>query len=261
MIPLEHIETWNALVKWQNLELIEHDLIISKALINIYSEPTLKNSLVFRAGTALNKLFLNPPSRYSEDLDFVYTKSEPIGSTLDALRRPLDHWLGEPKRQVDRFGAKLYYRYKSENNVPMKLKIEINTTEKSGFLEQFSKELTIESEWFSGGCMVPTYQLEELMATKLRALFQRRKGRDLFDAAHVFGNSIADVELTIFLFQKYLERDGMSVTGAQFRKNLLEKKEHEGFKFDMQKLLPESARWNFDNAFDFVMDEVISKIP
>jgi predicted nucleotidyltransferase component of viral defense system len=261
MIPLEFIESWRTQVKWQELDLIEHDLIISKALINLYSEPTLKNELVFRGGTALNKLFINPPSRYSEDLDFVYTKSEPIGDTLDAIRACLDPWLGEPKRQIDRFGAKLLYRYSSEKNLPMKLKIEINTTEKVGFLGLLGKQFSVKSEWFNGSCTIPTYQLEELMATKLRALFQRRKGRDLFDIAHIFGNSMADKELTISLFQKYIQREGKTVTGAQFHKNMLEKRAYEGFRTDMHILLPESALWNFDEAFDYVLNNVIAKIP
>lgn len=261
MIPPKFIGAWRLHVKWQELEVIEHDLIISKALVDLYSEPILKDNLIFRGGTALNKLFINPPSRYSEDLDFVYTKSEPIGSTLDALRRQLDPWLGTPKRQVDRFGAKLYYRYMSENSAKMKLKVEINTTEKYGFRELISKPFSVNSEWFQRSCVIPTYQLEELMATKLRALFQRRKGRDLFDVAYVFGNSMADLELTISLFQKYCERDGTYITGPQFHKNMLEKRDNERFRSEMQKLLPELTQWNFDEAFDYVLNSVIPKIP
>ncbi|MGH2469017.1 MAG: nucleotidyl transferase AbiEii/AbiGii toxin family protein [Chloroflexota bacterium] len=39
----------------------------------------------------------------------------------------------------------------------------------------------MKSPWFTGSADVPTFALEELLGTKLRALYQRRKGRDLFD--------------------------------------------------------------------------------
>ena len=37
------------------------------------------------------------------------------------------------------------------------------------------------SRWFTGAAKVLTYDLDELLGTKLRALYQRKKGRDLFD--------------------------------------------------------------------------------
>ncbi len=261
MIPLQFVELWRANAKWQDLELVEHDLVISRALVELYSEPLVQEGLVFRGGTALNKLFLNPASRYSEDLDFVFRKSEPIGPTLDAIRSRLDPLLGAPKRQLTQYGAKVVYRYTSYNNVPMKLKIEINTTEKFGVLELLYTPFIVESEWYTGSCTITTYTLEELMATKLRALFQRRKGRDLFDIAHVFGNNLADIELTISLFKKYTEREGVTISGSEFYKNLQGKLLHDGFRHDMRILLPETVTWDFDEAFEFVLTTIVTKIP
>ena len=37
------------------------------------------------------------------------------------------------------------------------------------------------SPWYVGSADVPTFAIEELTATKIRALFQGSKGRDLFD--------------------------------------------------------------------------------
>ena len=39
----------------------------------------------------------------------------------------------------------------------------------------------MKSDWFSEDVEVNTFQLEELLATKLRALYERKKGRDAFD--------------------------------------------------------------------------------
>lgn len=73
MIPESFIESWRSHAKWQTLSMIEQDLIISRALLSLYNNPQIKDSLVFRGGTALHKLFVKPPARYSEDIDFVQT--------------------------------------------------------------------------------------------------------------------------------------------------------------------------------------------
>ena len=96
MIPEYCLTEWRQQVPWVEDYQVEQDLIISRALVDIYQQPLLKDKLAFRGGTALNKLFLTPPSRYSEDIDLVQLKAEPIGATVGAIRDALDHWLGKP---------------------------------------------------------------------------------------------------------------------------------------------------------------------
>ena len=86
MIPEVFIENWRKTVPWQMTEQIQQDLMISRALVDLYNDPQVKDALVFRGGTALNKLFINPPVRYSEDIDFVQKNADPIGQTIDAIR-------------------------------------------------------------------------------------------------------------------------------------------------------------------------------
>lgn len=69
MIPKLFIEKWQQNAPWQILDMVEQDLIISKALVALYSNPQIKSNLVFRGGTALNKLYLKPPARYSVNMD------------------------------------------------------------------------------------------------------------------------------------------------------------------------------------------------
>jgi len=86
MIPENFIEQWRQHVKWQIPAQVEQDLIINRALTDLYNDPHISEALVFRSGTALNKLFLKPPSRYSEDIDFVQKNADSIGQTIDAIR-------------------------------------------------------------------------------------------------------------------------------------------------------------------------------
>lgn len=183
MILQKHITEWRSKTPWPYPDQIEHDLILSRAICELYSSPQISNDLVFRGGTALHKLFFEQPGRFSEDLDFVQRVATPIGETVDAIRECLDPWLGKPKWKQGQGRFTLYYRFETEMEpvVNRKLKIEINTREHFNVLPHKEIEFSVDSDWYQGSAVVQTYELEELLGTKLRALYQRRKGRDLFD--------------------------------------------------------------------------------
>lgn len=100
MIPKNFIIEWSSVAPWPQLEQIEQDLIITTALLKIYQHPALRGKIAFRGGTALNKLYFNMPTRYSEDIDLVQVTGEPIGQTIMMLREVMDSWLGSPKREL-----------------------------------------------------------------------------------------------------------------------------------------------------------------
>ena len=260
MIPEIFIEQWRKTVKWQSLEQIEQDMIISRALIDLYNEPHIKEALVFRGGTALNKLFLKPPARYSEDIDFVQRNSEPIGQTIDAIRTLLKPWLGDPQWKITQRSAKLVYKYESINKMPARLKIEINTTEHFQVLPLKIVPFSMDSNWFKGSTNIITYEINELMATKLRALYQRRKGRDLFDLWYVTNLDLINLNQVFDIFSKYCTHNNVRITREEFTKNLEQKKVHRDFHMDMRVLLPAKLNWDFDEAYQFVIDKVISKM-
>jgi predicted nucleotidyltransferase component of viral defense system len=83
MIPQSSIIEWSNYVPWQTNEQVEQDLVICRALVEIFKDDFLAGHLAFRGGTALHKLFLHPQLRDSEDLDFVQIKAEAMGEVLD----------------------------------------------------------------------------------------------------------------------------------------------------------------------------------
>jgi len=261
MIPEIFIENWRKIAPWQMIEQIEQDLIISRTLIHLYNDPHVKDALVFRGGTALNKLFINPPARYSEDIDFVQKNSDPIGQTIDAIRELLKSWLGEPKWKITQRNAKLIYKYESANKIPAKLKIEINTTEHFQALPFKTVPFSMNSAWFKGAADIITYEIDELMATKLRALYQRRKGRDLFDIWYVVDHELINLNRVFDIFSKYCSYNNVAISGAEFMKNLELKKNHRDFHMDMSVLLPSKLHWDFETAYQFVVNKVVSKLP
>jgi len=100
MIPRAHITAWRRYAPWSTDSQVEQDLVLSRVLVEIYSDPVLSSSLAFRGGTALHKLFLTPAARYSEDIDLVKIEAGAIGPVMTALRSRLDSWLGEPQEKT-----------------------------------------------------------------------------------------------------------------------------------------------------------------
>ena len=113
------------------------------------------------------------------------------------------------------------YRFESELPpiVPLRLKIEINTREHFTVLGHVSPKHSVDNGWFRGGAEIRSYRLEELLGTKLRALFQRKKGRDLFDLGVALQDESLDDAGVVACFQEYIARRGNCVTSAVRRKS------------------------------------------
>ncbi|OGR80476.1 MAG: hypothetical protein A3I11_08980 [Elusimicrobia bacterium RIFCSPLOWO2_02_FULL_39_32] len=264
MIPRAHITAWRALAPWASDAQVEQDLAISRAIMEIFDEPSLRERLAFRGGTALQKLFLKIPVRYSEDIDLVQIQSEPIGKVLDKIRKKLDSWLGIPRWDKSKESNTLTYKFDSEITPiePLRLKIEINTREHFTVLGLKQRSFSVESPWVRGTVSLQTYELEELMGTKLRALYQRKKGRDLFDLDHVLKQfPQLNHQKLIDCFMKYLKYEGLRITRAQFESNMLEKMRSAVFLSDISSLIRPGIQYDFEIAYKHIHDSLIAKLP
>ncbi|TIU14805.1 MAG: nucleotidyl transferase AbiEii/AbiGii toxin family protein, partial [Mesorhizobium sp.] len=179
--------------------------------------------------------------RYSEDIDLVRTSNGPIGPTLDQLRTVLEPWLGKAQFEQSPVAPKLRFRIEPEDGsgVLIRLKVEINTREITAFDPPAEVEFDVENPWFTGKTNVPTFSREEMLATKLRALLQRDKGRDLYDLAHALGTFEGlDAKHVIELFGQYLESSGQAISRAQAEERMLAKLANPRFLTDIRPLLP-----------------------
>lgn len=75
------------------------------------------------------------------------------------------------------------------------------------------------SRWWTGSAQITTFSLEELLGTKLRALFQRKKGRDLYDVWYALKGG-ANAEKVVTCFARYMRESGRTVSRAEFEQNL-----------------------------------------
>jgi hypothetical protein len=53
MIPRAHITAWRPQAPWSTDAQVEQDLLLSRAIVEIFSDPLVADSLAFRGGTAL----------------------------------------------------------------------------------------------------------------------------------------------------------------------------------------------------------------
>jgi predicted nucleotidyltransferase component of viral defense system len=238
MIPRDYITEWRAHAPWVQDIHVEQDLVICRALTAIFSDPLLKGALAFRGGTALYKLHLMP-ARYSEDIDLVQVKAGAAGPIMQALRTVLDSWLGVPRWKQTEGRVTFTYRFDSEDTPPirLRLKVEINTREHFAVHGFASVPFAVSSRWFEGSCQIKSYELEELLGTKLRALYQRKKGRDLFDLATALKVPEVDPARIVTAFSEYMNRGGHHVTRELFEQNLTLKLQDSQFTAHISPLL------------------------
>lgn len=262
MIPEFAIREWNEQVPWTESEQVEQDLLICRALTEIYKDEYLASHLAFRGGTALHKLFLAPQPRYSEDIDLVQVNAEPIKETYDRIRDALA-FLGEPKVKQKKHNNTLIFRVESEIPpvVPIHLKVEINCKEHFNVLPMQEIPFSVSNKWYNGECKVLTYQLDELAGTKLRALYQRRKGRDLYDLYKVLATTDVNTDNVLTCYQKYMDFVVDHIpTYKEFILNMENKMLDDEFLGDTRQLLRPDEDFDPQQGYELVRSMLIDRL-
>ena len=260
MIPRAYITEWQAQAPWQANEQIEQDLIICRSIAELFSDPVLQANLAFRGGTALYKLHL-PKVRYSEDIDLVQTEPGPMKPIFDALHERMS-FMGTPRVRQKYRNNTLYYQFESEipPQVTMRLKIENCCREHISAFNLIKVPFQVESRWYTGTSEITTYLLEELLGSKLRALYQRKKGRDLFDMWYALENAKVNPTKILGAFKMYMEHVDSKVTQKQFIQNMEAKITDNDFSGDITGLLKTDVKFDIDEAWKKVKEEIVDNL-
>lgn len=262
MIPRAYITEWRNVAPWSSDAQVEQDLIISRMLVELFSNRKIADSLVFRGGTALYKLFAEKPARYSEDIDLVQSNSAPIGDVMTEIRNVCESMLQPDGHEQKKNSVRLYYKTESEIPpiIPIKIKIEINTREHFGVYDINHKKYESNSRWHSGVIDIPIYCIEELLGTKLRALYQRNKGRDLFDLWYAIKNYELDFDKIVNSFKKYIEYQGVKISSKEYIQNLDAKMNDSQFIHDIDNLIHPEIKYSAYEGYESVMSKIIGFI-
>ena len=266
MIPTQNIVAWSKVAPWAEQRQVEQDLIIARALVQLFRDPFLSGELRFRGGTALNKLHFSKPLRYSEDIDLARTKEGASKPIWDRVHDLLDPWLGDPEYFRSQVAPAFRYTVPAEDgSSTIRLKIEINEADIASHDPPRTIAFKVENPWFSGAADISTFSTEEVLATKIRALLQRNKGRDLVDLAHALEVvKTLNAQRTVDIFAEYVKQKPIPRWEAE--KRMLEKLERRGFLADVLPLLTVEERNRFNDAagkraFQTVFEGFITKIP
>ncbi|HUI61803.1 MAG TPA: nucleotidyl transferase AbiEii/AbiGii toxin family protein [Steroidobacteraceae bacterium] len=153
----------------------------------------------------------------------------------------------------------------SETGRELTLEVETNVTERLPKRELQRLPFEVEFRGQRLQSALVSYNINEMLATKMRALFQRRRGRDLFDlywaltAEAVEPVDVADV---MDAFQHYMRSEDTRVPRTEFiahlRTCLADKA---GFCTDMIPLLRRGVKYDPAEAGLYLEAHVLSRLP
>ena len=208
------LRNWADEVGISDLSLAEQDVRVSYALKEIFENDFLKPLLCLKGGTAINKLYLKDTSRLSVDLDFNHLgDKDTVAKQRPDVRKEIVKALArdDPSYEFgvtrrDWYQTTIQAAYKPLSGLPsVKLKIEISHAERFPILDSKIKSFGLIDT--AESCKVITYSIDELVSTKLRALFTRAKGRDIYDIYQA-GKMGLNKRLVRKMFIYYLFRVG-----------------------------------------------------
>lgn len=267
-----------SVVPWPNLLQVEQDLLLCHAMASLFKDSFLQGQIAMRGGTLLHKVYLTPPARYSEDIDLVVVGNRPEGHIRKALTRVLRDVLGTPKQSV--WGdLKLAIRNTvkpsrvlrmtyvipslAETGKTLEIIIEANVTERTSFRPVVKIPFEFSFQDSTVKTQVNGYDIHEMLGTKLRALFQRRRGRDLFDlfwALTMAKPSVVPAKV-IECFEHYLWLERSVAGRSEFIAILNGHLSDRGFCSDMKPLLRTEIAYDPQQAGELVKAKLLKLLP
>ncbi|MEQ9152840.1 MAG: nucleotidyl transferase AbiEii/AbiGii toxin family protein [Parvibaculum sp.] len=259
MITIRDIVAWRQHAPWSNDLQVEQDLRLTRAMVAIFSDGFLSSQVAMRGGTALHKVHLAPAARYSEDIDLVLVGDRPEDHIQRALRRVLAPILGEPEfdlvETVRLAVRNLFkpsrvirqvYPYKPISGLQSiaRVKVEVNVTERVPFFDVIDLPVTFPvTSGTPSAITLRSYDIDEMIGTKMRALLQRDQGRDLFDLWWAISAPAPDGFLplrpdrAVAAFQEYMSREGTAVSYELYAQELQRKLRLPSFSNDLNGML------------------------
>ncbi len=286
MRPRQEIIAWRQHAAWATDAQVEQDLLLTHAMAAIFRDPFLSGQVAMRGGTVLHKVHLAPATRYSEDIDLVLVGDRPIAHIERGLIRVLEPIFGRPAGRVlmkiqlavrnlarpskiDR----LIYEYVPTFAPPatMKIKIEVNYNERQPCYAIADLAYSPPIDGLKEPLILKSYDLDEMLGTKMRALLQRTQGRDLFDldrACIRHDESVAGgagplvaPQRVVEAFATYMNQEGVRIRRAEYEADLQAKCRNRAFRSDMAKVLPSGVVYDIDAAAQRVRDILIARLP
>ncbi len=284
MLSQRDVAQWAQVAPWSNIEQVEQDLLITRVVHAIFTDPVLSTQVAMRGGTVLHKVHLAPAARYSEDVDLVAVGNGSADSLMRALEQVVKPVMGTGPSRDFFADVRLAFRNvasKSEIGrqtyefVPVgstiktgELKVEINMTERQPVFDLVTLPVTVPFPEGATTINIVSFDVNEMLGTKMRALLQREQGRDLFDLAHAWTTCTTpghphriDGPRVVQAFQEYMRREETEMTRDEFDAKLTRKLALNRFRADLRDVLADHVVYDVDAAAQIVRDHYLVHLP
>ena len=277
-ITRQDILAHQVIVPWGAQYQVEQDLLLCRAMVALFEDKFLSSQIAMRGGTLLHKVHLAPPARYSEDIDLVVVGTRPADHIRRAIRRVLTDVLGAPKASVwdtlvlairntvkPSRVLRMTYSARSiiEPNRTLEIVIEANVTERKPHRAVVEMPFSFPFRDQVVQTRIKGFDIHEMLGTKMRAMFQRKRGRDLFDLYWALTKSPTPVEPAAIIasFEHYLKQEGTKAGRAEFIEILDDHLKDRGFCSDMQPLLRADITYDPQAAGKYVKTHLLNLLP
>ena len=277
-ITRQDILAHQAVVPWAAQYQVEQDLLLCRAMVALFEDKFLSSQIAMRGGTLLHKAHLAPPARYSEDIDLVVVGTRPEGHIRRAIRRVLTDVLGTPKASVwdtlvlairntvkPSRVLRMTYAERSiiEPHRTLEIVVEANVTERKPHRAVVAMQFSFPFRDKPVQTHIKGFDIHEMLGTKMRAMFQRKRGRDLFDLYWALTKSPTPVEPAAIIesFQHYMKQEGTTAGRAEFVAILDAHLKDRGFCSDTEPLLRSGITYDPQLAGRHVKANLLSLLP
>lgn len=277
-ITRQDVLAHQAVVPWAAQYQVEQDLLLCRAMVALFDDKFLSSQIAMRGGTLLHKVHLAPPARYSEDIDLVVVGARPPDHIRRAIRRVLTDVLGAPKASVwDTLALairntvkpsrvlRMTYSARSiiEPNRMLEIVVEANVTERNPHRAVVEMPFSFPFRDKPVQTRIKGFDIHEMLGTKMRAMFQRKRGRDLFDLYWALTKSPTSVDPAAIIasFEHYLKQEGTKAGRAEFIGILDGHLKDRGFCSDMLPLLRADITYDPQSAGKYLKTHLLNLLP
>jgi predicted nucleotidyltransferase component of viral defense system len=247
-------------------------------MVALFDDKFLSSQIAMRGGTLLHKVHLAPPARYSEDIDLVVVGTRPPDHIRQAIRRVLTDVLGTPKASVwDTLKLairntvkpsrvlRMTYAARSiiEPNRALEIVVEANVTERKPHRAVVEMPFSFPFRDKPVEMRIKGFDIHEMLGTKMRAMFQRKRGRDLFDLYWALTKSAKPIAPAAIIesFQHYMKQEGTTAGRSEFVAILDAHLKDRGFCSDTEQLLRSGITYDPQSAGRYVKAKLLSLLP
>ena len=191
MIPITEIKE-HARTNGVPLTTIERDYAQNWFLKTLYS---LDKKMILKGGTGIKKIYIDG-YRFSDDLDFTLTTKRDMDFLRDLIINTIEkikddcgiNFEENIKLEEVKNGyvGVVYFRITRQVGSPIKIKLDITDIDNEKVLLKPLEENLIHKYSDNVKSKIIIYQLDEILAEKLRSIFQRTRPRDIYDIANIW---------------------------------------------------------------------------